>query len=510
MSLGEKHAFQLVVCCLTITLNAASGGTNKLNAASGTTITLKAASGAVLAFDPGPRGAPAGAGGPFVGLSANETAFFSAAKERFKEIDSVSGGVAGEAGVGLGPTFNANSCAACHAQPDVGGTSPNLQFGVGTGAANNPQVALATLDRVPGGNQTVPSFISLTGPVREARFIQNADGSLDGGVHGLYTIAGRVDAPGCSLAQTNFAQQLQLGNVIFRIPTPTFGMGLIENVPDSALQANLSSGAALKQSLGIFGRFNTSGNDGTITRFGWKAQNKSLLIFAGEAYNVEQGVSNEEFPNERSAVPGCVFNATPEDSTNITTSSGSTTGTASQMSSDTVNFAAFMRMSAPPTPVAMGPSAQRGSQLFGTDVNNPGIGCVLCHTRTLHTAQSVFTGMGNIDIHPFTDVAIHHMGFGLADYINQGAAGFDEFRTAPLWGAGQRVFFLHDGRAGPSTGGLVRAILEHESNNPNCFPGDQFDFNGVACISEADVTVDQFESLSGSDQQAILDFLRTL
>src|SRR6516225_403152 len=312
------------------------------------------AAGNVLAqVDSGPRGGAKGAGGPFTALSGTEQSFFSAARDRFQEIDSVSGGVAGEAGVGLGPTFNANSCAACHAQPDVGGTSPNLQFGVGTGAANNPQVALATLDRVPGGNQTVPSFISLTGPVREARFIQNADGSLDGGVHGLYTIAGRVDAPGCSLAQTNFAQQLQLGNVIFRIPTPTFGMGLIENVPDSALQANLSSGAALKQSLGIFGRFNTSGNDGTITRFGWKAQNKSLLIFAGEAYNVEQGVSNELFPNERSAVAGCGFNPTPEDSTNITTPSGSTTGTASQMSSDIVNFAAYMRLTNPPTPVAL-------------------------------------------------------------------------------------------------------------------------------------------------------------
>jgi CxxC motif-containing protein (DUF1111 family) len=468
------------------------------------------ASFAQLASDSGPRGAPAGAGGPFAGLNANEVAFFNDARARFQEIDSVSGSVTGEAGVGLGPTFNNNSCAACHAQPDLGGTSPNSQFGIGPGAADNPEVAMATLDRVPGGNQTVPSFVTLTGPVREARFIQNPDGSLDGGVHGLYTIAGRVDAPGCNLAQPNFAQQLQFGNVIFRIPTPTFGLGLIENVPDLALQANLASGASLKHSLGIFGKFNTSGNDGTITRFGWKAQNKSLLIFAGEAYNVEQGVSNELFPNERSAVAGCVFNSTPEDSTNITTSSGSTTGTASQMSSDTVNFAAFMRLSAPPTPVAMGPSAQRGSQLFGTDVNNPGIGCVLCHTRTLHTAQSPFTGMGNIDIQPFTDVALHHMGFGLADYIKQGAAGFDEFRTAPLWGAGQRVFFLHDGRAGPANGGLLRAILEHESFNPNCFPGQRFDFNGVACLSEADVTVDRFEALSGSDQQAILDFLRTL
>src|SRR5438132_1664033 len=58
-----------------------------------------------------------------------------------------------------------------------------------------------------------------------------------------------------------------------------------------------------------------TGNDGTITRFGWKAQNKSLLIFAGEAYNVEQGVTNELFPNERETDPSCQYNDTPEDHT---------------------------------------------------------------------------------------------------------------------------------------------------------------------------------------------------
>src|SRR6266851_7164079 len=370
------------------------------------------AGGVLAQTDPGPRGGTKGAGGPFSGLNANEQAFFNAARGRFQEIDSVSGAVAGEAGVGLGPTFNANSCAACHAEPDVGGTSPNPTLGFVR--KPNPQVAFATLDRVAGGNQTVPSFITANGPVREARFIQNPDGSLDGGVHGLYTIAGRVDAPGCNLAQPNFATQRQNGNVIFRIPTPTFGLGLIENVPDAALQANLASGASTKQSVGIFGRFNTTGNDGTITRFGWKAQNKSLIIFAGEAYNVEQGVANEVFGNERSAVPGCVFNPTPEDSTNLTVS-GTPASPASAFSSDTVNFAAFMRLSAPPTPnppaSGYNTSQARGSFLFGTDVSNSGIGCVLCHTRTLHTAASPFTGMGNTDFNPFTDVALHHMSF---------------------------------------------------------------------------------------------------
>src|SRR5258708_34117656 len=74
--------------------------------------------------DPGPRTGAAGAGVPFGALSANEKAFFTAALSVFNEVASVSGTIPGEAGVGLGPTFNVNSCAQCHAHPPTGGTSP--------------------------------------------------------------------------------------------------------------------------------------------------------------------------------------------------------------------------------------------------------------------------------------------------------------------------------------------------------------------------------------------------
>ncbi len=95
-------------------------------------------------------------------------------------------------------------------------------------------------------------------------------------------------------------------------------------------------------------RFNRSGNDGTITRFGWKAQNKSLLIFAGEAYNVEQGVTNELFPNERETDPNCQYNGHAGGRTKLTQPPVSSGSPASDYASDTVNFAAFMRLSAPP------------------------------------------------------------------------------------------------------------------------------------------------------------------
>src|SRR5580700_4150648 len=428
--------------------------------------------------DPGPRGGPAGAGGPYPTLNPNEMLFFTQALARFEVIDSVTGTEPGSGGGGLGPTFNGNSCAMCHAQPAVGGSSPGLaspQLSV-----PNPQVALATRY---GATDTVPSFITANGPVREARFIS------DGGVHGLYTIQGRVDASGCTLAQPNFQSALNQNNVIFRIPTPLFGLGLVENTPDATLQANLAASQSAKSSLGIGGSFNTSGNDGTITRFGWKAQNKSLLMFVGEAYNVEQGVSNELFPNERSAVPGCVFNATPEDASNIlnqnanSTNFGTTLGTASEMSSDTVNFAAFIRLSAPPTPGASTQSTINGAADFNA------LGCNLCHSPTLTTGSSIFTGMSNVAYHPYSDFALHDMGTALADGIHQGSAGPNQFRTAPLWGLGQRLFFLHDGR----TTDLIQAIQSHSSNG-----------------SEANLVVRKFNGLKASDVQDLLNFLRSL
>jgi CxxC motif-containing protein (DUF1111 family) len=415
---------------------------------------------------------------------------FGQAQGRFLEVDSVSGTI--ERGAGLGPTFNGNSCVMCHAQPAAGGTSP----------AVNPQVALATLD---GATNRVPSYITANGPVREARFVRtdatNPFSPPDGGVHDLFTIQGRRDAPGCVLAQPDFAGQLSANNVIFRIPTPGFGLGLVENTPDAALHANLAATASARAATGIGGRFNTSGNDGSITRFGWKAQNKSLLTFSGEAYNVEQGVSNEAFPNERSAVPGCVFNSTPEDSSNFTNPNNSAiaTGTVSEMSSDIVNFAMFIRMLAPPTPTTASASEKNGQALFSST------GCALCHSPSLTTAAAKFTGMGNFTYHPYSDIALHHMGPKLADGVSQGSAGGDEFRTAPLWGIGQRLFFLHDGR----TSDLLDAIQEHSSPGVNCVENPLLALV-LPCQSEANGVISNFNALSASQQQDLVNFLRSL
>jgi CxxC motif-containing protein (DUF1111 family) len=445
--------------------------------------------------DPGVRGGPAGAGGPLPGLSTtpagfSEADFFNGARQVFQEIDSVSGTIGGEPGVGLGPRFNLNQCSGCHAQPAVGGTSPGIT--PNTPFAVNPQVAVATLD---GATNVVPSFITANGPVREARFVKNPDGTADGGVHDLFTITGRTDATNqpnantrtnttCNIAQPDFKTQLAANNVIFRIPTPTFGAGQIENTPDSNLQATVAASASFAASLGISPFFNRSGNDGTITRFGWKAQNKSLLIFSGEAYNVEQGVTNENFGNEREGNLNCQFNPTPEDTTNLTPRTPSTGSAAADFSSDIVNFAAFMRLSAGPTPAPNAfPNTAHGFDVFKF------VGCSACHAVQQTTAASPFTNQSLVKFQPFSDIAVHQMGVGLADNVSQGNADGDDFRSAPLWGVGKRIFFLHDGR----TKDLLEAIRQHASQG-----------------SEANEVIEEFFELSNQDQQAVLNFLRSL
>src|SRR5262249_1410960 len=141
-------------------------------------------------------------------------------------------------------------------------------------------------------------------------------------------------------------------------PTPIFGMGLVEAIDDATLRANINN--SQKASFGVGGRFNvsgasnTNGNDGTITRFGWKAQNKSGLLFAAEAYNVEMGISNEIFQSEREERSSCQFAPLPNsvqdsDSINGVTIREAALGATSSI----VKFANFQRFSAPPTPVTL-------------------------------------------------------------------------------------------------------------------------------------------------------------
>jgi CxxC motif-containing protein (DUF1111 family) len=420
--------------------------------------------------------------------------FFQNGLGRFQNVETVNN----SANVGLGPRFNMNQCSACHAQPAVGGS----------GAATNPQFTAIANGIVDGATNSMPTFLTAGGPTREARFpfFFNANGSPNtsspnGGVETIFTVSGLPGAASCSLQQPSFGQAIAANNIIYRIPTPMFGAGLVENLDDSTLLANKAAQAG--NSFGIAGTFNHNGNDGTIARFGWKAQNKSLLLFAGEAYNVEMGITNEIFPNERalpgeeqtSGFPAGCLNlggiGYPEDATNFQVAGSSDQATQNaQVPADIVLFAEFMRLLAPPQPATTtgpgGPSAfAAGASLFKA------VGCAACHTPAINSTQAsaVTPSLSNAAVNAFSDFEIHDMGSALADNVSQGGAGGDQFRTAPLWGAGQRIFFLHDGR----TSNLLRAIADHASRG-----------------SEANEVIENFDQLNATQQQQILDFLRSL
>jgi len=416
------------------------------------------------ARDPGVRGGPAAAGGHLNGLTPKEVEFFELGKEDFAEVEDVADG--------LGPRMNLAGCGTCHSQPATGGTSP----------AVNPQVAFAEAAE-PSQLPAISAFIRKNGPIREVRLVKNPDGTPDGGVTNTFTITGREGAdPRCNLQQHNFAREIADRNIIFRIPTPVFGAGLIEQIPDATILANLAANSREKRDLRISGRVNRNGNDGAITRFGWKAQNQSLLIFSGEAYNVEMGITSEAFQSEREQDRDCQFAAVPNDTQNFGAEDALTGTTAIQ------NFANFQRFLAPPTPSSSNPggssSIGRGKSLFSS------VGCALCHTPTLKTSRnSTVVALQDKDANLYSNLALHDMGEGLADGISQGAAGPREFRTAPLWGLGQRIFFLHDGR----TSDLRVAIREHSSDG-----------------SEANAVIRRYDDLRESSKQDLLNFLRSL
>ncbi len=449
---------------------------------------------ATAAHDPGVRAGEIDVGKPVTTLSAVQLRVFHEGEAQFNLIYSASGTAPNAPGPGLGPAFNTNSCSSCHSQPSGGGTSPSANQFPSIGP--NPEAAAA---RELGATNNLPPFIAADGPAFAVRFpfVVNTDGTLsntpDGDVHELFTIAGRSDAPNCNMSQPDFDHAAALNNMIFRIPTPMFGSGLIENIPDATILANMNAKSEFKKSLGISGHPNNGVDDewqqtsGTFARFGWKAQHNSLEVFSGEAYSLEMGVTNNMFAKERGTVPsGCLFGRAGAANGN---------GQPLDLVSDMMAIADFMRFLAPPARSAVGipgnpsrKSLENGEKLFSK------VHCDACHTPVLQTAGSMYTpALSHQQAELFSDLLLHHMGTGLADRIKQGSAGPDEFRTAPLWGAGQRIFFMHDGRATPANGGLLTAIEAHAS------PG-----------SEANTVISLFNALDNRQKQDLLNFLRSL
>jgi CxxC motif-containing protein (DUF1111 family) len=339
---------------------------------------------------PGAEHVPATAfGAPLPGLDDVQTAAFQDGLESFTEIETME--------TGLGPVFNARSCGECHSHPAIGGAGPDL----GTSRVTR-------IGRILNG-----VFDPLTeegGMLLQARSVAEIDPSLP--------IQGERVPPDATL-------------VSHRITIPLFGDGLIEAIPAAEILRRADSLGRNRD--GIAGVPNMVLNPETgkmeVGRFGWKAHVSTLHLFAGDAYLNEIGITNATFPDEnlpqgQPIPPGCdlVPGLEADDA-------------------DVQTVASFMRFLEPPAPQRLSLAARQGQRLFVS------VGCASCHAPALQTGDSPVAALRNRVVPLYSDLLLHDMGDGLDDGMVMGSASGRQWRTAPLWGLSQRLFFLHDGRA---------------------------------------------------------------
>lgn len=328
-------------------------------------------------------------GDPLPELTAAQQQAFEDGREEFLAVETVE--------EGLGPVFNAASCAACHHSPAIGGDSTVVETRFGTYDHKQFDPLLS------GGGSLIQT--DGIGPVGDCVFV------------------GETLPPEATV-------------VARRKTTPLFGLGLIEAIPDDALHE-----LAAQQPEAIKGTVHQVKDVGQPTRpgrFGHKAQAATLLQFSGDAYLNEMGITSSNFaqencPNGDCSLLRCDPVPDPEDD-----------------GSGVTAFADFMRLLAPPPRGAITPEGQAGEQVFQR------IGCAGCHVPTWTTGGSSIAAINGVTFHPYSDFLLHDMG-GLGDGIEQGQARGTEMRTMPLWGLRVRETFLHDGR----THSLAEAIQAH-------------------------------------------------
>ena len=327
---------------------------------------------------------------------------FDAARATFEERDEVS--------KGLGPVYNAQSCAECHQNPVTGGTSQVSELRAGhLDSAGNFVDA-------PGG-----SLIN--------------DRAIDP------RIQERV--PGSETVRT------------FRMSTNALGLGFVE-----AINSNTLVGIANNQPSQSNGRINgqviqvsvlESTGAVRVGRFGWKDQHASLLSFAADAYLNEMGITNRLVTMENTSLGQSVaaFDAVAEPD---------------DLDNDIDQFAQFIRATkVPPRDTALAATfdAIAGANLFNQ------IGCNICHTPTITTstpgtvinggAFTVPAALGNKIIHPYSDFLLHDVGTRDGIVQNGGQSTANKVRTVPLWGVRTHDRHMHDG----ATLTFNESILRH-------------------------------------------------
>jgi CxxC motif-containing protein (DUF1111 family) len=331
---------------------------------------------------------------------------FGASQAVFEEADGVD--------EGLGPLYNARSCAECHQNPVTGGGSQVAEFRIGhrdrRGNFVNPNI---TINR---GQTVVPSR-SL---VNDRAICAEA----------------QERAPGGENIRT------------FRMSLNVLGDGFVEAVDDNTLKAIAAAqpGQSGGRIRGEFILVPVAEAPGTtrVGRFGWKDQHASLLSFAGDAYLNEQGITSRLNPTDTTTV--CKTTEDPEDEEN-----------------DIDQFATFMRgTKAPPVDAILlaTSDAQAGQQVFTK------LGCSTCHVASITTVPpgTVLNGgtftvpdaLGSKVIHPFSDFLLHNIGTGDGIVQNGPQDTANKMRTAPLWGMRTRDRLMHDGLSTSRTDAILR------------------------------------------------------
>lgn len=371
-------------------------------------------------------------GDPLPGLTADELSRFWAGKAAFEEVEGVADGV--------GPVFNRDSCVACHDNPATGGGSPILSTRIGT--------------RI---NGNFDPLLSVGGPVIQTAGIEGLNG---------YLFVGEQIPPEATI-------------IVGRRTPQTFGLGLVDAVPDALLWS-----LALKQALLTP---ETAGRPNIVTdlrtgqwrvgRLGWKAAVPNLINFSGDAYKEEMGITT---PGWLSDADGRLIDEENSPQGNAGLMEYNPVASPNEPDiEDVVLFTDFMSFLAPPPRGPITADVRQGEKLFAR------IGCANCHVATLYTGNHPSAALRYRRFSPYSDFLLHDMG-SLGDGIEQGQARGEEMRTAPLWGLRIQPSFLHDGRAAT----VEEAILQHE---------------GQGLESR-----NQFRLLTMQNRAKLLDFLNSL
>lgn len=361
-------------------------------------------------------------GVPLDGLTAVETLAFEAGREEFEAVETVEGG--------LGPIFNDSSCVACHSAASTGGASAR---------------SVTRFGRLSNGQ--FDPLEQLGGSLLQAQAINPE--------------AQEVIPPEANV-------------VALRISTPLFGAGLIEAISDQTIELN----AQRPRPDGVTGRaakvLDVASGTVRVGRFGWKAQQATLLAFAGDAYLNEMGVTSRLFPTENAPNGRQDLLLKYDRVADVEDAVDPATG-----KSDIDHAADFMRFLAPPPPVRPMALSLAGARQFEQAA------CSACHLPVMLTGASPSKALAHQPVRLYSDLLLHNMG-ALGDGIAQAAASGKEIRTAPLWGLRARTVFLHDGRA--ST--VDQAIRQHA---------------GAALRSRQ-----RYQAMKPDEQKALLAFLMSI